>query len=154
MLLGKHNQYDDLFSLDPEMYKHLNSLKDVAAAGEDISALHLTFSVTHSEYGEVRTVNLCPDGDNIPVTNENVIRYIHLLANYKLNVQTAAQGRAFLKGFRDLIPVAWIRLFTPQELQAVIGGEPRGRHGRTWRARTTLAATTARSRTSRPSGDH
>lgn len=154
--------------------------------------------------------DLIPGGRDVVVTNTSVISYIHLMAHFKLNVQTARPCKAFLQGFRyfqaplcfvrglfvaasfsctaphgaprkhdtasisclrycsdggrskslstaalfflasdlrpyasqhvrpflaldfvrglfcenrDLIPVEWIRLFNPQELQRLIGGE-------------------------------
>ncbi|ETL93023.1 hypothetical protein L917_08734, partial [Phytophthora nicotianae] len=118
-LLGKFNYIDDLHSLDPELYKSLMRLKHYNGNVEDLS---LTFSVSEMEFGQVVTRNLVPDGANIPVTNENRIRYIHLMANYKLNVLSSTESAAFLKGFRDLIPGTWIQMFAPAELQMLIGG--------------------------------
>lgn len=118
-LLGKFNYIDDLHSLDPELYASLMRLKLYDGNVEDLA---LTFSVNEMEFGEVVTRNLVPDGANIPVTNANRIRYIHLMANYKLNVQSSLESAAFLKGFRDLIPGVWIQMFAPAELQMLIGG--------------------------------
>lgn len=118
-LLGKFNYIDDLHSLDPELYTSLMRLKHYDGNVEDLA---LTFSVTEKEFGEVVTRNLVPDGANIPVTKENRIRYIHLMANYKLNVLSSMESAAFLKGFRDLIPGTWIQMFAPAELQMLIGG--------------------------------
>ena len=50
---------------------------------------------------------------------------MHLLANFKLNLETRQQSRAFLDGCRDIIPVDWIRMFGPHELQLLIGGDMR-----------------------------
>ncbi|KAL3667809.1 hypothetical protein V7S43_007360 [Phytophthora oleae] len=118
-LLGKFNYIDDLHSLDPELYKSLMRLKHYDGNVEELA---LTFGVTEKEFGEVVTRNLVPDGANIPVTKENRIRYIHLMANYKLNVLSSMESAAFLKGFRDLIPGTWIQMFAPAELQMLIGG--------------------------------
>ncbi|RLN90612.1 hypothetical protein BBJ28_00004175 [Nothophytophthora sp. Chile5] len=118
-LLGKFNYIDDLASLDPEMYKSLMHLKHYAGNVEDLA---LTFSVSEMEFGQVVTRNLVPDGANIPVTNANRIRYMHVMANYKLNVLSSMESAAFLKGFRDLIPGTWIQMFAPAELQMLIGG--------------------------------
>ncbi|EGZ18712.1 hypothetical protein PHYSODRAFT_498916 [Phytophthora sojae] len=118
-LLGKFNYIDDLHSLDPELYKSLMRLKHYDGNVEDLA---LTFSVSEMEFGQVVTRNLVPDGANVPVTNENRIRYIHLMANYKLNVLSSMESAAFLKGFRDLIPGTWIQMFAPAELQMLIGG--------------------------------
>jgi ubiquitin-protein ligase E3 C len=59
------------------------------------------------------------------VTNDNVYRYIQLVANYKLNVEINSQVQAFLKGFRDLVPMAWTQMFDAEELQLLITGEKR-----------------------------
>ncbi|KAI9980729.1 hypothetical protein PInf_010048 [Phytophthora infestans] len=118
-LLGKFNYIDDLHSLDPELYKSLMRLKHYDGNVEDLA---LTFSVSEMEFGQVVTRNLVPDGSNVPVTTDNRIRYIHLMANYKLNVLSSTESAAFLKGFRDLIPGTWIQMFAPAELQMLIGG--------------------------------
>jgi hypothetical protein len=49
---------------------------------------------------------------------------MHILARYLLNTSKAA-SKAFLSGFRDIIPLSWIRMFNPREIQSVIGGELR-----------------------------
>uniref|UniRef100_M4BPZ5 HECT-type E3 ubiquitin transferase n=1 Tax=Hyaloperonospora arabidopsidis (strain Emoy2) TaxID=559515 RepID=M4BPZ5_HYAAE len=118
-LLGKFNYIDDLHSLDPELYTSLMRLKHYDGNVEDLA---LTFSVSEVQFDKVVTRNLLPDGSNVPVTNENRIRYIHLMANYKLNVLTSIECAAFLMGFRDLIPGSWIQMFAPAEVQMLIGG--------------------------------
>lgn len=40
-----------------------------------------------NEYGEQTEVELLPGGKDIQVTNANVIKYIHLVANHRLNTQ-------------------------------------------------------------------
>ena len=44
--------------------------------------------------------DLIPGGRDVPVTNSSVISYIHLMAHFKLNVQTARPCKAFMQGFR------------------------------------------------------
>lgn len=68
-------------------------------------------------------MELVPHGSSTPVTKQNLLSYIYLYANFKLNIETGKQCRAFLSGFRDLIPVRWIRIFSAQEIQMVIGGD-------------------------------
>uniref|UniRef100_A0AAV1UDZ7 HECT-type E3 ubiquitin transferase n=1 Tax=Peronospora matthiolae TaxID=2874970 RepID=A0AAV1UDZ7_9STRA len=118
-LLGKFNYIDDLNSLDPELYTSLMRLKHYDGNVEDLA---LTFSVSEVQLDKVVTRNLLPDGSKVPVTKENRIRYIHLMANDKLNVLTSIECAAFLMGFRDLIPGTWIQMFAPAELQMLIGG--------------------------------
>jgi ubiquitin-protein ligase E3 C len=45
------------------------------------------------------------------------------VAHRRLNIESYPQTQAFLRGFRDLIPAAWVRLFSPYELQKVISGD-------------------------------
>lgn len=133
-LLGKFNYIDDLRSLDIELYKNLMQLKHYQGNVEDLA---LTFSVSEMEFGQVVTRNLIPNGANVAVTNENRIRYIHVMANYKLNVLSSSESAAFLKGFRDLIPAKWIQMFSPAELQMLIGGSANNIDIDDWEKHTT-----------------
>lgn len=65
---------------------------------------------------------MVPGGKDTPVTNENKIRYIFLVANYKLNVQIGPQCNAFLGGLSDLIQPHWLRIFNQYELHILISG--------------------------------
>jgi len=121
-LLGKANSLEDLRNLDPTYYKNLTKLLSLKSC--DFSSLGLTFEVSIGSTG--RTVELKPGGSQVAVTPENVIPYAHLVAHQLLNVQSAAQTRAFLRGFRDLIPAPWVRLFAAHELQKIISGDDRG----------------------------
>lgn len=53
----------------------------------DISELELYFVIVNNEYGEQTEEELLPGGKNLRVTNENVITFIHLVANHRLNFQ-------------------------------------------------------------------
>ncbi|TYZ66923.1 hypothetical protein PybrP1_000894 [[Pythium] brassicae (nom. inval.)] len=120
-LLGKANFVDDLRSLDPELHAHLLQLKHYTG---DVAELALTFSVSEpaAAGGAPVTRELIPGGADVAVTSATRIRYIHLLANYKLNVLAASASAAFLQGFRDLIPAKWVQMFSPAELQTLLGG--------------------------------
>ena len=63
------------------------------------------------EYGEARTIDLIPNGSNIPVNNTNRIRYVYLVANYRLNTQIAKQSRAFFRGLSTIVDIKWLRMF-------------------------------------------
>lgn len=126
-LLAKTNSIEDLKNFDEEYYKNLSQLRHMNA--EDIDSLGLTFELTISRgsskdsNGSPRTVELIPGGHSVTVTKKNVFQYIHLVAHQLLNVQGAPQTRAFLRGFRDLIPASWVRLFSANELQKLISGD-------------------------------
>ncbi|KAI3469241.1 hypothetical protein Pfo_025904 [Paulownia fortunei] len=88
-LKQKYNYLNDLPSLDPELYRHLIFLKHY---GGDISELELYFVIVNNEYGQQTEEELLPGGKNIRVTNENVITFIHLVANDQLNFQLLISG--------------------------------------------------------------
>lgn len=125
-LLGKRNSLEDLKNYDLEYYQNLTKLLYLSAA--DVESLGLTFELTIGDEraGKTRTVELLADGRNVAVTKQNVIQYVHLVAYQRLNVVSAAQTKAFLSGFRDLIPAPWVRLFSSYELQKLISGDDRG----------------------------
>lgn len=87
----------------------------------DLAQAGLTFEVNLP--GQTEPVELVPHGAQKPVTKDNVIPYAHLVSHRLLNVQAARPIRAFLQGFRDLIPAPWIRLFSSaHELQKLVSG--------------------------------
>mmetsp|Transcript_19502 Transcript_19502/g.32480 ORF Transcript_19502/g.32480 Transcript_19502/m.32480 type:complete len:1060 (+) Transcript_19502:112-3291(+) len=118
-LLGKHNFVNDLPSLDPDLYKHLMFLKTYQGNVEDLG---LNFTIASNEFGETREIPLMPGGKDIPVTSENQIKYIYMVADYKLNRQIKAQCDAFLQGLRDIIQSDWLLMFSESELQILISG--------------------------------
>ncbi|XP_039127217.1 E3 ubiquitin-protein ligase UPL6-like [Dioscorea cayenensis subsp. rotundata] len=118
-LKQKYNYLNDLPSLDPEFYCHLLFLKHYQG---DISELELYFVVVINEYGEQTEEDLLPGGKDTRVTNENVITYIHLIANHRLNYQIRHQSLHFLRGFQQLIQKEWIEMFSEHEIQLLISG--------------------------------
>ncbi|KAG0474135.1 hypothetical protein HPP92_015992 [Vanilla planifolia] len=118
-LKQKHNYLNDLSSLDPELYHHLLFLKHYQG---DVSELELYFVIVNNEYGEQKEEELLPGGKEIRVTGENVITYIHLIANHRLNYQIRHQSSHFLRGFQQLIEKEWIEMFNEHELQVLISG--------------------------------
>ena len=83
-VLGRTNYVDDLQSYDSKFYQNLVQLK----ALENVEDAGLTFSVTtDGTFGSHEVVDLIPNGQNIVVTNQNVIQYVHLMAHFKLNIK-------------------------------------------------------------------
>jgi len=111
-----------LFFLDPVLHKNLMYLKTC----EDVEDLALNFTLMENDFGQSQIIELIPGGQNIPVTNENKIRYIATMANYKLNVQIKHQSAAFLRGFSQIISPEVLRMFNQHELQTIISGNPGG----------------------------
>ena len=141
--LGKQSYLDDLASLDSELYQGLIFLKHYSG---DLADLALNFTVTQDDFGVARSVALVPDGNNIPVTKENRLKYIYLVSLYKLSRQIRKQCDAFFDGLSEMIDPKWLRyvprpsthrlyprvptlsdarccrMFNQQELQILLGG--------------------------------
>ena len=107
-LLGKHSSLDELSSLDPELASSLDFLKKYDG---DV------------EFGARTSVDLREGGSVFPVTAENRIEYVHLMADYRLNKQIATQCKALLTGLHSVVPSGWLRLFNTSELQRLISGD-------------------------------
>ncbi|PFH45540.1 hypothetical protein AMATHDRAFT_71617 [Amanita thiersii Skay4041] len=117
--LGRQSFLDDLASLDPELYKGLIYLKHHTGNPEDLS---LNFTVVDQEFGVAKTIELVPNGSNIPVTKENRLQYIQLVSHYRLSRQIKLQSQAFFEGLSDMIDPKWLRMFNQQEVQILLGG--------------------------------
>ncbi|XP_043819364.1 ubiquitin-protein ligase E3B isoform X2 [Dromiciops gliroides] len=124
-LLGHHHSIfyssvDELPSLDAEFYKNLTSIKRYDG---DVSDLGLTLSYDEDVMGQLVCHELIPGGKTIPVTNENKISYIHLMAHFRMHTQIKNQTAALISGFRSIIKSEWIRMFSTPELQRLISGD-------------------------------
>ncbi|KAK9390199.1 hypothetical protein V1515DRAFT_618255 [Lipomyces mesembrius] len=114
---GFRNTFDDLWSLDPELYRGLIKLKKYQ--GDVESDFGLNFTITNSHN---LTVDLIRDGAHVAVTAANRLQYIHEVANYKLNKELYRQTQAFLFGMNDLLSPTWLVMFSPNEMQTLVGG--------------------------------
>ncbi|CAH0555010.1 unnamed protein product [Brassicogethes aeneus] len=111
---------DELPSLDPDLYRSLSYIKHYDG---DVSKLDLTFSSDEDSLGKIITHELIPGGRAVPVTNENKINYIHLMAHFRMHIQIKEQTTAFIRGFRSIINPDWLTLFSTPELQRLISGD-------------------------------
>ncbi|KAI8854456.1 hypothetical protein BC829DRAFT_359730, partial [Chytridium lagenaria] len=118
--LGRLSYLDDLSSLDKKLYDGLIFLKNYQP--ELVKDLGLTFAIEEEIKGQRTTVDLVPNGADVPVTKDNRFSYIYRVANYKLNERIARQCRAFFHGLSDLVNPRWLRLFNQKELQIMLSG--------------------------------
>jgi ubiquitin-protein ligase E3 B len=109
---------DDLSTLDNDLYKNLSAIK----YDENVGDLELTFSHSEFHLGKLITHELVPNGCHIKVTNDNKIRYIHLLSHFKLHKQIREQVAAFNEGFKSIIKKEWVNMFSMPEVQRLISG--------------------------------
>lgn len=136
-LLGRPNLVDDLVTLDPSLHSNLLSIKKLPA--DTVADLGLAFETTVERLEGSESRPIVPGGSDLAVTGSNVGQYITHVAHFRLNSLIAAQTRAFLAGFRDIIPVEWLRMFSAPELQLLIGGTPKDVDVADMRANTVYA---------------
>ncbi|KAJ5637707.1 hypothetical protein N7490_007586 [Penicillium lividum] len=119
-ILGRSVSIKDMETLDLDYYKSLlwmleNDITDIITE---------TFSIDTDAFGEKQTIDLIPDGQNIPVTQENKEEYIQRVVEYRLVESVRDQLDNFLKGFHEIIPPELISIFNEQELELLISGLP------------------------------
>ncbi|KAI9028089.1 hypothetical protein CLU79DRAFT_737674 [Phycomyces nitens] len=118
MILNKRVAVADMESVDAEFYRSLKWILD-----NDITdVLDLTFSTDDDRFGELVTVDLKPDGQNIEVTEENKKEYVDLITEWRISKRVDEQFKAFKEGFNHLIPQDLINVFDERELELLIGG--------------------------------
>lgn len=62
------------------------------------------------EFGVPKSIELVPNGSNIPITKENKLQYIYLVSHFKLTKQIKLQSEAFFEGLSDMIDPKWLKL--------------------------------------------
>ncbi|CAB3411090.1 unnamed protein product [Caenorhabditis bovis] len=107
-------------SYDPEVFKHLRGLFDMSEI--ELESLQLDFSLVIDDLGDVKTVNLKPNGSSIRVTRENVHEYVRLYVNHHLKKRIEPMMEAMRRGISDLINVEWLSMFSSNEIQILIAG--------------------------------
>lgn len=115
-----YSSIDELPSLDPEMHKHLNFIKNYDG---DVSDLDLVFAYDEDMLGQMVTHDLKPGGRAISVTNTNKFSYIHLMAMFRIHTQIKEVSAAFISGFYSIISPEWLSIFSSAELQHLISGD-------------------------------
>ena len=140
-LLGRTNTVAELPSLDRRLFDSLMFLKQYDG---DLEALALTFAV--EQYTDEtlpaaarRTVALKPLGADIPVSAANRLEYVFLVAHYRLNTQMRRPCDTFLRGFSEVVPSSWVGMFSPSELQLVLGGSDAPLDVDDWEANTSYS---------------
>lgn len=112
--------FDDLQSLDSSLYQNL--VKLLAMDADELAAIDLRFELTDTSSGANRTIELIPNGSNIKVKKENVLKYLVLIADFKLNKTLFKQTSAFHRGLSVMIAPHWMEMFNSGELQMLISG--------------------------------
>eukprot|EP01133_Synstelium_polycarpum_P008997 gene8997-10553_t len=119
-MLGLPITVTDMEAIDNQYHKNL-----IWILNNDITnILDLTFSTEIDIFDSMKVIELKPDGVNIPVTEENKMEYVRLVANVRMTNSIKDQIASFLEGFHELIPKSLISIFNELELELLISGLP------------------------------
>jgi hypothetical protein len=111
---------EDVAELNEQEYKNLKAL--LAYKEDDIEDIFcLDFSVSYDYYGATNTVDLIPDGRNIPVNQSNKSDYVAKYVQWLLVDSISVQFESFAKGFRN-VGGPTLSIFRAEELELLICG--------------------------------
>eukprot|EP00747_Dinoflagellata_sp_TGD_P078851 gnl/TRDRNA2_/TRDRNA2_160257_c1_seq1.p1 gnl/TRDRNA2_/TRDRNA2_160257_c1~~gnl/TRDRNA2_/TRDRNA2_160257_c1_seq1.p1 ORF type:complete len:210 (+),score=43.37 gnl/TRDRNA2_/TRDRNA2_160257_c1_seq1:276-905(+) len=68
---------------------------------------------------------LCPNGDNVPVTIDNVCEFVDLALRFWFEIGVTPQVEAFRAGLNDVFPFECLVAFSRSELREMFCGEDR-----------------------------
>ncbi|XP_070834216.1 probable E3 ubiquitin-protein ligase HECTD2 [Chaetodon trifascialis] len=113
---------DDLQQIMPELAHGLGEL--LSYEGNVEEDFYLTFQVFQEEMGMVKSYNLKPGGDKIPVTKQNRKEYVQLYVDFLLNKSISKQFAAFYHGFHSVCASDALMLLRPEEVEMLVCGSP------------------------------
>ncbi len=76
----------------------------------------------YDKFGRMTQHDLKPNGQDIPVTDENKKEYVHLYVQWRFRVGVEKQFMAVQKGFHELIPPHLLKQFDEKELELIVSG--------------------------------
>jgi len=112
----------DLESVDTALH---NSLMQIfAMRREDIKDLCLDFTYADEVFGEVKTVELRPNGKEVEVTGDNYMEYVEALLRERMLASISQQLRFLLQGIYEVVPLYFLSVFDYMELELLLVGVP------------------------------
>jgi E3 ubiquitin-protein ligase NEDD4 len=118
MMLGRPVTLKDLESVDADLHRSLVWMLD-----NDITdVLDETFTTTEDRFGELVTIELKPNGEDVAVTEENKREYVDAVVAYRISRRVKDQFGAFMGGLLEVIPAELLAIFDERELELLIGG--------------------------------
>ncbi|ELK36667.1 Putative E3 ubiquitin-protein ligase HECTD2 [Myotis davidii] len=113
---------DDLSQIMPELAHGLSEL--LSYEGNVEEDFYSTFQVFQEEFGIIKSYNLKPGGEKIPVTNQNRKEYVQLYTDFLLNKSIYKQFAAFYYGFHSVCASNALMLLRPEEVEILVCGSP------------------------------
>lgn len=110
---------EDLAEIDPDIFTTLNNLLTKDWTDKETGFL---FVLSYETYGEVKEIELIPDGANVKVTEENKRKFIDLYIDWYFNKSIEKQFGSFAAGFFQVILKDSFKLFNAEDLLLAICG--------------------------------
>lgn len=121
-MLGWPITFDDLESIDVELYQNLKKI--LAMNPDEVEYMCLDFTATQNSLGETHQIKLTPEGEDKAVTGENLHEYLELYFKYLMLERIRPQVTELLLGFYDVVPEPMLTIFDFQELELMMCGLP------------------------------
>ncbi|XP_032649043.1 putative E3 ubiquitin-protein ligase HECTD2 [Chelonoidis abingdonii] len=113
---------DDLCHIMPEL---AHGLRELLSYEDNVEEdFYSTFQVFQEEFGVIKSHNLKPGGDKIPVTAQNRKEYVQLYVDFILNKSIYKQFAAFYYGFHSVCDSYALMLLRPEEVEILVCGSP------------------------------
>lgn len=120
-LLDRPCDFEDLKILRPALGRGLQQLLDYTA--DDVEAVFCRdFVAEYEAFGEMVQVPLVPNGDRIPVTNDNKREFVDRYVSWVFNESIENQFAAFKAGFGYVCGGNALSLFRPSEIELMVCG--------------------------------
>lgn len=104
--------------------RSLRQLLEYSGPGSVEDIFCQVFAIEEDVGGAQHSVELCPGGSNIPVTEENRRDFVDKYVDYILTKSVQRQYEAFLDGLMMLCKGPAISLFSPVEMERLVCGNP------------------------------
>ncbi|XP_011688739.1 PREDICTED: probable E3 ubiquitin-protein ligase HERC4 isoform X2 [Wasmannia auropunctata] len=120
-LLGESVGGNDIKGMSPTIARSLESILEYNESDFE-EVFNLNFEISREVFGELKSFQLIPGGDKVPVTLRNKQQYVDLYVDYILNKSVEVQFKAFHKGFHDVCGGRVLELFRSHELMSLLIG--------------------------------
>ncbi|EAX95355.1 ubiquitin ligase, putative [Trichomonas vaginalis G3] len=123
-ILNKTITLNDLAEIDPHFVTSVSQMREMKEKGENIEDIGLYFTTSYEAYGEMMETPLVPDGDKIPVTNDNFEQFVVMYLDWHTSESFRSKFESLAEGFRAVITPELINIFSPQDLDQIVSGSP------------------------------
>ena len=118
-ILGKEITIPDLEDVDVDLGRNLRWILE-----NEVEGLDLDFTYETEVFGERVTLELFEGGFDMIVTETNKKDYVKKICEVRMIKEIEKPMRAFLKGFRTIIPKDFVTHLSTSEMEIIIAGAP------------------------------